>query len=609
MAGTIIDQLVVSLGLDAAQFTKGSAEANKALSDTQAQVKKSSDAMVASLKSVALQFVGLFVAVRSVQDIVSFFVDLNASTRQLGIDAKNFGVSAAELRNWQNVAVLAGGSAEEATKTIGSLQQSIFNMKFKGEVSDQLQYLMRLGVQFQTATGAAAPFKDVIFGIAKAMEASKLSQADKTNYLQSMGFDKGLVNALADGTRGLQAYYAAAARLHQLTPAEIEASTRLGQSWDQLKINIAAAAEKLLVAAEPAVNRLFQAMNEFVTWLDQPANSQAVIAWFTGMSTWAAGPGAKGVIDFFKDFAAILSTLGQAIASLKGLMPAEDSILGKILHGALNTPSLATVFVRGAQAAGELAAGAGLTDPLTGDYDPNAGGKPRQGVVSGKIERTTPGSIAALIQSVAANRAQYSPVLAAAEAKYGIPAGILQRIAQTESGFRGDVISGQRKSSAGAVGIMQFMPGTNPNAGKDPNADIDAGGKYLRQLYTQFGNWDLAVMAYNNGPGNIAKALAAHGGNVQALLNDRTATNAETRNYRARVMGGNAQALNAAQGTQSSARGLAPAAPDTANNTNVDIGQITIHSQATDAQTLARDLHAAVQRRFAVAQSDSGVLA
>lgn len=605
---TLIDSLIVTLKLDGKDFSKGSAEANKALGETRENVKKSSEAMVASLKSVAVQFVGLFVAVRSVQDIVAFFVDLNANTRQLGIDAKNFGVSAAELRNWQNVAKLAGGSAEDATKTIGSLQQSIFNLKFKGEVSDQLQYLMRLGVQFQTATGAAAPFKDVIFGIAKAMDASKLSQADKTNYLQAMGFDKGLVNALSEGTKGLTHYLEAARKLPQETPQQVEAAKRMAEAWDLLKENISASAQQMLVAAEPAIRRLFDALDEGIAWFNKPENSQKVIDWFTRLGAWVGGEGGDHLVAFFKDFAAIVHDLADALGLVATADPAKafskngqadpDQWKKDLEKGKVPGPSALQQLKRLGTGLGEAA---GWVSVAAGQVN-----EVREKATA--TIKALPGSIGAMFQSVAANRAQYTPVLAAAEAKYGIPAGILQRIAQTESGFRGEVISGQRKSSAGAVGIMQFMPATNPQAGKDPNADIDAGGKYLRQLYNQFGNWDVAVMAYNDGPGKIGKALAAHGGNVQALLNDRTATNAETRNYRAQVMGGNAQAMNAAHGTQSIPTARAQA-PDTANNTNVDIGQITIHSQATDAATLARDLHAAVQRRFAVAQADSGMLA
>lgn len=104
------------------------------------------------------------------------------------------------------------------------------------------------------------------------------------------------------------------------------------------------------------------------------------------------------------------------------------------------------------------------------------------------------------------NAAKYLPRLADAERKHGIPADLLARIAYQESRWRDDIVSGQLKSPAGALGLMQIVPAAHP--GVDPlnvSAAIDYAGGYLKRLYTQFGRWDLAVAAYNAGPGNVRK--------------------------------------------------------------------------------------------------------
>lgn len=104
------------------------------------------------------------------------------------------------------------------------------------------------------------------------------------------------------------------------------------------------------------------------------------------------------------------------------------------------------------------------------------------------------------------NASKYLPALHAAEARYGIPTDLLARMAYQESHFRDDIVSGAKKSAAGAAGIMQIVPQYHP--GVDPlnvSAAIDYAGKYLRQLYAQFGSWQLAVAAYNAGPGNVQK--------------------------------------------------------------------------------------------------------
>lgn len=102
---------------------------------------------------------------------------------------------------------------------------------------------------------------------------------------------------------------------------------------------------------------------------------------------------------------------------------------------------------------------------------------------------------------------RFMSAFASARARYGLPARLLERVAYQESRFREDIISGQTVSSAGAVGLMQIVPKWHPDVNpRDPIASIDYAGRYLRQLFTQFGSWRLALAAYNWGPGNLSKS-------------------------------------------------------------------------------------------------------
>jgi len=100
--------------------------------------------------------------------------------------------------------------------------------------------------------------------------------------------------------------------------------------------------------------------------------------------------------------------------------------------------------------------------------------------------------------------APYLQQMTAAEMRYGLPPGLLARVAYQESRFRDDIISGETQSPAGAVGLMQIVPRWHPGVDPtDPVASIWYAADYLARLHRKFGSWRLALAAYNWGPGNV----------------------------------------------------------------------------------------------------------
>lgn len=94
-------------------------------------------------------------------------------------------------------------------------------------------------------------------------------------------------------------------------------------------------------------------------------------------------------------------------------------------------------------------------------------------------------------------------------------------------------------SRTGAVGLWQFMPGTGRDLRlyqdeyvderMDPVKATEAACKYLRDLYNTFGDWELAMAAYNCGPGAVRRAMRRSGGDTYYAIYD--ALPKETRGY------------------------------------------------------------------------------
>lgn len=100
--------------------------------------------------------------------------------------------------------------------------------------------------------------------------------------------------------------------------------------------------------------------------------------------------------------------------------------------------------------------------------------------------------------------------------RHSVPVDLFLRLVQQESGWNSEAVSHK-----GAYGLAQLMPQTAVALGVDPTVpaeNLEGGARYLRQQYSAFGSWRLALAAYNAGPDAVKK----HNG---------VPPYAETRNY------------------------------------------------------------------------------
>jgi soluble lytic murein transglycosylase-like protein len=114
---------------------------------------------------------------------------------------------------------------------------------------------------------------------------------------------------------------------------------------------------------------------------------------------------------------------------------------------------------------------------------------------------------------------RWSVYIAEASARFGMPTEWIRRVMRAESGGRTTLNDRPIVSHAGAMGLMQLMPGTWREMraalglgadSHDPRDNILAGTAYLRMMYDRFGYPGLFA-AYNAGPARYARHLATGG--------------------------------------------------------------------------------------------------
>lgn len=252
-APTVIDQLIVKLGLDPGDFSKGRKKAAAETLALEKDVKKSSDNMSTSVVGFTKKLLGIASAAIIVKKAVGYVSDLSTTVRQLGIDSRNFGIAANELRNFQNVAEMFGGKGEEVTKTVDGISRAVYNLAYHGQISDSLMMLGRMGVQFQTTTGEARSFRDIVLDTEKAVQGlmrNGTSRETANRLLQDAGFDSGLSQAMLDGKVSEELAKQEARR--QVTDESVKVATEWERSAANRDQAIAAGALRALPSASAA---------------------------------------------------------------------------------------------------------------------------------------------------------------------------------------------------------------------------------------------------------------------------------------------------------------------------------------------------------------------
>lgn len=329
MSTTVVDKLIVEFGLDGRQFKQGLKEANLAIVSTKDTTNKSANEMISSLRRVGAEFVSLFLAIRSIKDVVGVFKDLNESTRQLGFNSRNTDESAASLKNLANIAEIAGGKAEDAYSTIASIQRGLWTLHHgDGGMSDQLVQFQRIGVDTGAGTNVMPNAHDLLRATAKALEDQFPDTASRYQETQALGLQGGVANIVSSGLKEFDRLWAQQQSMPQVTGNDTRQAQNLSESYEVLKQRIEAELRQVLTAISPALQKLFRGIGDFIA-----QHTGDITAGIKDLLSWFSGPGPQHFVDGMTYAAQAVWDFAKAVVAGREVIKHPFSSSGKVLSG------------------------------------------------------------------------------------------------------------------------------------------------------------------------------------------------------------------------------------------------------------------------------------
>ncbi|MDS7860893.1 lytic transglycosylase domain-containing protein [Klebsiella michiganensis] len=579
MAATVIDALLVTLGLDTSDFRKGQKDVSDDLKKQREDAKKTAKEMAeqgkkaasffSSIKTELLALTGVTVTAGG---LMSFVKSTTSGLMDLSIQSKALGLSARELDGWSKSAEAAGSSAEKISASLQGFQGAIQGARvgdYSSSIFGGLAQLNALTGQNFDVWGqdASSLAKTSLDALRKISDPNLRRQVGL-----SLGFDDATLQRNQEGK-----FLPDVDRLTKssgITDASTKGAKEFTAAWADLGQNLDTVKNQIYEGLIPTIRDLNGLLKE---WSSGNVKSSSFfkelkkdINDITGidLGDWKLSDDLKNLKDNFSMLGRTISYLVNALNEVNnGNFSKAADELKKAWYGTEDGKPTGNDALPGvtdnAKSTYEDSTYKKYNDILNKYLPEWLGGAPSskkreqdeksywdttKGLLSKIADAiVTPAGAASMEPNVdgyqpnvplnaqAAKLGEKGRAFLQAmtgefgelEGKYGLPAGLLSSVAATESG--GDPYA---ESKAGAKGLFQFMPGTAKDMGLkgrdvyDPHKSAEAAAKYLRWLMDATG-------------GDLEKTLASYNwglGNVQKKGMDNLPS--ETRNYVPKVMAG-----------------------------------------------------------------------
>lgn len=504
---TVIDSLVVLLGLDASNFKKGRETAEKETTETARKSKAAADDITKSLTEVGRTIAGLFLGFESISGFAKFLGTLNSGEAALGRTAANIGMSAHELNKWGNAVKLAGGDAADAQGAFSQLTEDFQKMATTGDQSKLLEFLRARGVNIRDENGALRDQGEIFEELADKTE--QYGRQYQATHFKEIGLSQGEINYLTQSKALREDQLRLAERNNGVNEKSVADAQALQEYWRNIGTQIEAAGQKFLSTITPAIRDALALVTRMFDEFKDTGSLKATADAFGAIASAIklAYDGYKQLHDLFKD-----SSIYKGLKDPFNIGPALDF----------------------------LKKGIALISPAT---TPTA---------------ATPG-----VEPSADTTARYIPPAKSKAARFNNPGNIL------------DKFGAERRYATPEEGAAAL--------------EKDLQIKMARGLKTV----DAIINAYEGGD-TVRNDIPAYIADVRKRLGKNELTEADIKQ------------LALAISTHESGPSAKTLAGTPGATTNVSIGTMQVVSPSADPRAVADQVPAAIQRKFSVAQADTG---
>lgn len=591
---TIIDSLLVKLGLDSSEFDTKRAKVDKGLKDTGGEADKTGSKLKKSGKDgaegfetvakSAAKFLAIIGGTMAVKRFIENQIEANAALDRF---AKNLDQSVNSISAWSNAAELAGGSAEGLQGTMDMLSKSQTELQLTGQ-SSLIPYLSALSISLADTQGKARPVSDLLLDLSDRF--SKMDRTTANNMGRTMGIDQGTMQLLLKGRSEVELMIARQKEYGAVTKKQAEEASRLRNAMVAGRQSFEAFGRELVSAVTPALEKMLELFSDFGAWARE--NKEFVQTFLTILAVGLAGV-AAAIIPINLTAVAVVA-LAAAIAALwqdyqtwkrggdsfidwakwePGIKAAGEglkvlkNLLVDILIRAVAAADALLSLAKGDLSGAKTAAKAFLL------------GVPGQGLQS-------PASPAA---PASTDRAKF---IATASARLGVPESVVDAHLRSETGASG-------KSTIGSFNYGNIKTGKGWHGdSKSKNVlEYDAQGRPLTQnsAFRSYGTpedagADYAALIARRFPGAVgAGNAAAYAGALKAGGYATDPNYVSKISAIARGIPGASMAA-AGAGAGQVAQASSGALGGGARSVETHVGEIKVYTQATDAAGIAKDI-------------------